>query len=87
MKTLAVTVTNKNQELLFTHLASELGIEITVAKFKPLSTKNAALGIGRKFTEEELTEFVTRTANGKAKEATTVKQTLKARMAKKLLQK
>ena len=44
MKTLAVTVANKKQELLFTHLAEELGIEITVAQFKPLSTKEAVFG-------------------------------------------
>ena len=38
MKTLAVTVLNKKQELLFTHLANELGIEITETSFKPLSS-------------------------------------------------
>lgn len=83
MKTLAVTVTNKKQELLFTHLADELGIEITVAKFKPLTTRNAVLGIGRKFTADELSEYLDRTSGGRTKEAAKVKRDLKARLAKK----
>jgi hypothetical protein len=84
MKTLAVTVVNKKQELLFTHLADELGIEITVAKFKPLSTKDVALGIGRKFTDNELSEYVERKSGGKTKAAEKVKADLKHRLAKKL---
>jgi hypothetical protein len=74
MKTLAVTVINKKQELLFTHLADELGVEITVANFKPLNTKDVALGIGRKFTDEELTEYLERKSGGKAKDAAKVKK-------------
>ena len=74
MKTLAVTVINKKQELLFTHLADELGVEITVANFKPLNTKDVALGIGRK-------------SGGKAKDAAKVKKDLKNRLAKKLMAK
>jgi hypothetical protein len=84
MKTLAVTVVNKNQELLFTHLADELGIEITVANFKPLSTKDVALGIGRKFTDEELNEYLERKSGSKPKDAAKVKKDLKSRFAKKL---
>ncbi|MCW3127249.1 MAG: hypothetical protein JWO03_2907 [Bacteroidetes bacterium] len=84
MKTLAVTVANKKQELLFTHLANELGIEITEAKFKPLSTKDVALGIGRKFTEDELREYTLRTAGGKAKPASKVKADIKQRIAKRI---
>ena len=87
MKTLAVTVLNKKQELLFTHLADELGIEITVAKFKPLSTKDVALGIGRKFTNDELSEYIDRTSGGKAKDAAKVKRDLKARLTKKFANK
>ena len=83
MKTLAVTVVNKKQEMLFTHLADQLGIEITVAKFKPLSTKDAVLGIGRKFTKDELDEYIERTAGGKAKDALTVKTDLKKRISRK----
>lgn len=83
MKTLAVTVINKKQELLFTHLADELGIEITVAKFKPLTTKNAVQGIGRKFTNDELREYLGRTSGGKTKEASKLKRDLKARLSKK----
>ncbi len=82
MKTLAVTVINKKQELLFTHLADELGIEITVAKFKPLSTKDVALGIGRKFKDEELSEYLERTSHGKAKDVAQVRENLKERLAK-----
>jgi hypothetical protein len=67
MKTLAVTVANKKQEVLFTHLANELGIEIMEAKFKPLTTKEAVLGIGRKFTNDELDEYLERTSGGKPK--------------------
>ena len=87
MKTLAVTVINKKQELLFTHLADELGVEITVANFKPLNTKYVALGIGRKFTDEELTEYLERKSGGKAKDAAKVKKDLKNRLAKKLMAK
>jgi len=84
MKTLAVTVANKKQEMLFTHLADELGVEITVAKFKPLTTKNAVLGNGRKFSDEQLSEYIERTSGGPAKETAKVKKDLKARLAKKL---
>ena len=87
MKTLAVTVTNKKQELLFTHLADELGIDITVAKFKPLTTKNAVLGVGRKFTDDELSEYIERTSGGKSKEASKVKKDLKNRLTKKFASK
>ena len=85
MKTLAVTVLNKKQELLFTNLADELGIEITEAKFKPLTTKNAVLGIGRKFNEEELAEYVERTASNGVKDAAKVKRDLKKRLDKKAI--
>ena len=85
MKTLAITVSNKKQELLFTHLADELGIEVTIAKFKPLTTKNAVLGIGRKFTDDELSEYIERTSGGKSKDAATAKKDLKNRLAKKLI--
>ena len=84
MKTLAVTVVFKKQELLFTNLADELGVEITVANFKPLTTKEVALGIGRKFTNEELSEYLERKAGGKPKDAAKVKKDLKTRLAKKL---
>lgn len=83
MKTLAVTVANKKQEKLFTHLADELGVEITVAKFKPLSTKDAVLGTGKKFTNAQLEEYIGRTAGGKSKSAAKVQKDLKARLAKK----
>ena len=84
MKTLAVTVLNKKQEILFTSLADELGVEITVANFKPLSTKDVALGVGRKFTDEELHEYLERKSGGKPKDAAKVKKDLKDRIAKKL---
>ena len=83
MKTLAVTVANKKQEILFTNLADELGIEITVAKFKPLNTKDALLGIGKKFTDEQLHEYIERTSGGTPKDAAKVKRDLKARLTKK----
>ncbi|HLP19550.1 MAG TPA: hypothetical protein VK174_04585 [Chitinophagales bacterium] len=84
MKTLAITVTTKKQERLFTHLADELGIEITEAKFKPLTTKDVALGIGRKFTNEELSEYLERNAGGKVKNASAVKRSVKARINKRV---
>jgi len=84
MKTLAVTVANKKQEVLFTHLANELGIEIMEAKFKPLTTKEAVLGIGRKFTNDELDEYLERTSGGKPKSAEKVKKDLKSRLKNKL---
>ena len=87
MKTLAVTVANKKQEVLFLHLADELGIEITEARFKPLTTKNVVLGIGRKFTDEELNEYLERTSGGQAKGAAKVKKDLKARLTKKFASK
>jgi hypothetical protein len=83
MKTLAVTVTNKKQEVLFTHLANELGVEITVAKFKPLNTKDAVLGIGRKFSDDELSEYLERKKGGKPKSAAKVKSDLKKRLISK----
>jgi hypothetical protein len=83
MKTLTVTVANKKQELLFKKLARELGVEISETNFKPLSTRNAALGIGRKFTEDELHEYIKRTAGGKPKDAALVKKDLKDRLSKK----
>ena len=83
MKTLAVTVINKKQERLFTHLAEELGISITEAKFKPLTTKDVALGIGRKFSDDELSEYLERTAGGKPKSAKKVKADIAKKLAKK----
>ena len=53
------------------------------AKFKPLTTKNAVLGIGRKFTDDELSEYMERTAGRKPKDNAKVKRDLKARLAKK----
>jgi hypothetical protein len=87
MKTLAITVSNKKQELLFTHLADELGIEVTIAKFKPLTTKDAVLGIGRKFSDDQLNEYIERTSAGKPKDAATMKKDLKNRLAKKIIAK
>ena len=83
MKTFALTVATKKQERLLVDLASELGIELTEAKFKPLTTKQVALGIGRKFTDDELEEYLQRTAGGKIKSAGKVKAQLKKRLAKK----
>lgn len=81
MKTLAVTVANKRQEKLFLSLADELGIEITEARFKPLSTKDAVLGIGKKFSEEQLTEYLTRKTGGKKKSTRTLKNDLRKRLS------
>ena len=83
MKTLAVTVFNKKQELLFISLADELGIEITEAKFKPLTTKEVAVGIGRKFSDDELLEYLNRNAGGKRKSALMVKRDLTKRLTAK----
>ncbi len=87
MKTLAVTVANKKQEVLFTHLANELGIEITEAKFKPLTTKDAVLGIGKKFSHDVLDEYLQRTSGGKSKDGEKVKKDLRSRLAKKFASK
>jgi len=46
-----------------------------------LTTKEVALGIGRPFTEQELTSYLTRTAGGEPKTASAVKRSLKKRMA------
>jgi hypothetical protein len=83
MKTLAITVSNKKQELLFINLADELGIEITEAKFKPLTAKDVALGNGRKFSDDELSEYLKRNAGGKKKSALRVKKDLIKRLAEK----
>ena len=83
MKTLAITVSNKKQEQLFADLAKELGIDIQEAKFKPLSTKDVALGIGRKFTDDELEEYLERTSKGKPERAEKVKARLKKRLSRK----
>ncbi len=82
MKTLAITVETKKQELLFTQLAQELGIEVSEARFKPLTTKNAVLGMGKKFTKEELDEYLQRTAGGKPKSAEKVKRAIRSRISK-----
>jgi hypothetical protein len=50
-------------------------------KLKPLTTKDAALGIGRKFTNDEITEYTERTLKGKSKAADRVKKDLKVRLA------
>ncbi len=63
------------------NLASELGIQMTVAKFKPLTTKDVALGIGRKFTDDELEEYLARTSGGKPVSAEKVKARLKKRLS------
>lgn len=81
MKTLAITVSNKKQEKLFADLAKELGIDITEAKFKPLTTKDVALGIGRKFTDDELEEYLERTSSGKSGAAKQVKARLRKRLS------
>ncbi len=83
MKTFAVTVSNKKQERILTNLANELGIEMTVAKFKPLSTKDIALGIGRKITDEELEEYLERTSGGKPVAAERVKTRLNIKLSRK----
>ena len=49
---------------------------------KPLTTKNASLGIGRKFTEDELSEYLERTKARKTKSATQTKLDLKSRLIK-----
>jgi len=84
MKTFAVTVSNKKQERILTELADELGIEITEAKFKPLTTKEVALGIGRKFTDDEMEEYLEKTSGGKPMPAEKVKARLKKRLAGKV---
>ena len=58
-----------------------------MTKFEPLSTKDAVLGIGKKFSNEQLQEYVDRTAAGKPKDANKVKRDLKARLAKRIAQK
>jgi len=60
-----------------------LGIEITETKFKPLTTKDVALGIGRKFTKDELDEYLQRTAGGKPKSIEKAKKDLIAKLRKK----
>ncbi|MGE0635744.1 MAG: hypothetical protein AB7G44_12270 [Bacteroidia bacterium] len=51
---------------------------------KPLTTKNAALGIGRKFTDDELSEYLERTKSRKSKSASQTKLDLKSRLMKTL---
>lgn len=48
---------------------------------KPLTTKNAALGIGRKFAEDELSEYLERTKARKSKSVSQIKLDLKSRLA------
>jgi len=48
---------------------------------KSLTTKDAALGIGRKFTDDELSEYLERTKARKAKSAAQTKLDLKLRLA------
>jgi hypothetical protein len=81
MTTLAITVKNKQQEKLFFDLAKELNIEIYEAKFKSLNTKQVALGIGRKFNNSELQEYVLRNSGGKTKSVLKVKRDLEKRLA------
>jgi hypothetical protein len=50
------------------------------AKTKSLSTKDVALGIGRKFTSMELSEYLYRTSGGKPKNAEKVKVDLKKKL-------
>lgn len=45
-----------------------------------LTTKDVALGIGRPFTEQELTDYLTRSAGGEPKTASVVKRSLKKRI-------
>jgi hypothetical protein len=49
---------------------------------KSLTTKDAALGIGRKFTDDELSEYLERTKSRKSKSATQTKLDLKSRLIK-----
>jgi hypothetical protein len=49
-----------------------------------LTTKDVALGIGRRFTEQELTEYLTRTAGDEPKTASAVKRSLKKRIAERI---
>ncbi len=82
MKTLAITVVNKKQERLFTTLAEQLDIEVTEADFKPLTHKEAALGIGKKPSEKQLKEYLNRNTAGNPKSVSRLKADLKKRLAK-----
>jgi len=55
--------------------------EITEAKFKPLTTKDVAPGIERKFSEEELNEYLERTSGGRPRDSEKVKANLKKRLS------
>lgn len=48
---------------------------------KALTTKDVALGIGRKFTDEELSEYLERTKARKTKSAAQTKLYLKLRLS------
>lgn len=56
----------------------------TEPSYKLLTTKDVALGIGRKFAGNELAEYLTRTAGGKPKTASQTKQDLISRLSKNL---
>ena len=62
MKTLAITVMNSEQEIIFTKMAIELGLEVSET-FKPLTARDAARGLGRKYTSAELVEYLSRNAD------------------------
>jgi predicted transcriptional regulator len=51
-------------------------------EFKPLTTKDVALGNGSRFTEAELKEYLARTAGGKGKPLEKVKEDLIQRITK-----
>jgi hypothetical protein len=55
-----------------------------VKEFMPLSTKDAVMGVGRKFTDEELSEHILRTSGGKSKEISSLKRDLKWSLSKRL---
>jgi hypothetical protein len=50
-------------------------------EFKPLTTKDVALGIGRKFTTAELNEYLNRTKGSKGQSAEEVKKYIASRLS------
>lgn len=61
--------------------AEKVEISDELESDETLTSKDVALGIGRRFTEQELTEYLTRTAGGEPKTASAVKHSVKKRIA------
>ena len=66
MTTLIIKSNSEKKTDLLKRFAEELGLEAETQEFRELDTKDMALGIGRKATNEELLNYLSKNKNSAA---------------------